>query len=155
MKELRKVTQGTPSSFALRYVASHPQVFMILSGMASEEQMEDNIQTMTHFVPFSREEYETADKIRDILFATRAIPCTSCHYCTPGCPMKIKIPEIFTICNSETLFHSWTSKEDYQKLTEDSTPASRCIHCNQCQRICPQHLPIPSLLEEAAKKFED
>lgn len=151
---LKECGQGSPASYALRFVASHPQIFMILSGMGSKEQMDDNLTTMKHFVPFNEKEFETINKVRKILIDKHSIPCTTCHYCTPGCPMQIKIPEIFTISNSETLFHSWHPKRDYEELTLDSAKASACIKCGQCEAICPQHLPIIKLLEDIAKKYE-
>lgn len=32
--------------------------------------------------------------------------------------------------------------------------ASDCIKCGKCERVCPQHLPIRTLLEDVAKEFE-
>ena len=33
-------------------------------------------------------------------------------------------------------------------------PVRGCIACGQCESVCPQHLPITSLLEKAAEMFE-
>lgn len=32
--------------------------------------------------------------------------------------------------------------------------ASDCIKCGQCEKVCPQHLHIRELLQDAAKEFE-
>lgn len=32
--------------------------------------------------------------------------------------------------------------------------ASDCIGCRQCERACPQHLPITDYLKDVAAKFE-
>lgn len=46
--------------------------------------------------------------------------------------------------------HSWM----YRQRTQDRGKASDCIKCGACERICPQHLPVRSLLEEVAAEFE-
>lgn len=151
---LKECGKGSPASYALRYVGSHDQIFMILSGMGTREQMLDNISTMKDFVPFGEKEFTAVKKVNEILTKAHTIPCTSCHYCTPGCPMQIPIPEIFAIRNNETLFHVWSPKKDYEKLTMDKSKASACIACGQCEGICPQQLEIISLLKEIAEKYE-
>nr|WP_300308596.1 4Fe-4S binding protein [uncultured Anaerostipes sp.] len=32
--------------------------------------------------------------------------------------------------------------------------SSQCIGCGQCEKACPQHLPIREYLKDAAEKFE-
>ncbi len=44
------------ASWALRFAASHEGVMMVLSGMNTMEQMEDNIRTMKEFQPMNEEE---------------------------------------------------------------------------------------------------
>ena len=151
---LKECGEGSPASYALRFVGSHPQIFMMLSGMGTIEQMEDNISTMKDFVPLDQKEFDAINKVKEILIKANSIACTSCHYCTPGCPMQIKIPEIFRVSNSETLFRAWHPKEEYQELVLDSSKASQCLKCGQCEGVCPQHLPIMSLLEKIAEKYE-
>jgi len=45
----------------------------------------------------------------------------------------------------------WRSKNFYSGLIERSGKASDCIGCGQCESVCPQHLPIIELLQEAAE----
>lgn len=42
----------------------------------------------------------------------------------------------------------------YNNQKANRGKASDCIKCGKCEKICPQHLSIRSLLEDVAKEFE-
>ena len=46
-------SDASDASWALRWVAGHPNVHVVLSGMSAEEQLADNLTTFDHFVPLS------------------------------------------------------------------------------------------------------
>ncbi|MCR4618477.1 MAG: aldo/keto reductase [Lachnospiraceae bacterium] len=145
-------------SWAIRFAASHKNVFMVLSGMSNLAQMEDNSNYMQNFVPLTDEEQaiclRAAEKIRSDI----AIPCTACSYCTDGCPMKIAIPKYFALYNNVKKIVGAkdlkSAKEEYEELAKTYGKASKCIGCGQCERICPQHLPIIEHLKAVAEMFE-
>ena len=91
------------ASWALRFVGSLPGIMTILSGMSTEEQMKDNI------------------------------GCTSCRYCTPGCPMNISIPDVFRAVNTMNLYGDvFRPKAFYGGLIgQGHGRASACIECGQ------------------------
>lgn len=142
------------ASWAIRFAASLSNVMIVLSGMSSEEQMRDNLSYMQHFKPLTPEEQNVIKEARRVLLSFDRIPCTGCHYCTPGCPQGIHIPEIFSVMNVYRMYG------DLKKARMDYTwrpggpKASACIHCGQCEGACPQHLPIISLLEEVVDTLE-
>ena len=146
------------ASWALRYVGSLPGVMTILSGMSTEEQMQDNIGTFTHFEPLSAEEKALVEEVRDRILEIPQIGCTSCRYCVDGCPMKIAIPDIFRSVNMIRRFPKNTGRprNGYERMVSDgkSARASECIQCGQCEGVCPQHLPVISLLEEASSMLD-
>ena len=142
----------TVASWALRFVGTLPGVMTILSGMSTEEQMDDNIGTFTNFEPLSKEEMDVVDEVTADVLSTPQIGCTACKYCCDGCPMGISIPDVFRTINTLRRYpDDWRSKNFYSGLIGRSGKASDCIGCGQCESVCPQHLPIIDLLKEAAE----
>ena len=143
------------ASWAIRFVASLENVMVVLSGMSNIAQMKDNISYMKDFKPLSEDEQAVIKKAQDILASVPQVPCTACHYCTEGCPMQIKIPDIFSAVNRELVFNQTErAVKSYSKAVEEGGKASDCIHCLQCEDACPQHIHITEWLEKAAEMFE-
>ena len=139
------------ASWALRYVASLPGVMTVLSGMSNIDQVKDNIDTFTDFEPITDEEMRIIDEVTDEILSIPQIGCTACKYCTPGCPMKISIPDVFRTINTLRRYpDDWRSKNFYSGLVTRSGRASDCVACGQCEKVCPQHLPIIDLMKEAS-----
>ena len=136
------------ASWALRYVAEKDNLLAVLSGMSSVEQMKDNLGFMKDFRPLSEHEEEVIRRVQEALNKDKSIPCTACRYCTKGCPMEIPIPDIFTVENRKKGSPEFRVKREYTIVTAGRGKASDCIQCGQCEGVCPQHLPIISLLEQ-------
>ena len=143
------------ASWALRFAASLDGVLAVLSGMSNLEQVDDNLVTMSDFQPLNDAEQKVIQQAQHILGNSAAIACTACHYCTAGCPKKIAIPEIFAAANKQLANgQKAEAAAAYAVATAEGGKASACIHCKQCERICPQHLPITDLLGRCAAMFE-
>ncbi len=146
---------ASPSSWAVRYAASLPGVDIVLSGMSTIEQVNDNISYMKDFKPLNEDEFQLLEKARGIYESMDRIPCTSCRYCTPGCPMEIHIPDIFSVVNLYKTYGNLEKAKIEYRVRPIGPRASECVACGQCESACPQHLPIIDLLKEAAALLED
>ena len=146
---------GSPASYALRFAAGFPGIMMVLSGMSNMEQMQDNISFMRDFNPLNDKEMEAVKQVQKIFHSMHLIPCTSCRYCTDGCPKHISIPDLFATMNTKQLYHDWNADYYYNVVhTAPGRKASDCLKCGKCEKVCPQHLPIRKLLDDVAKEFE-
>lgn len=151
---LRELHGGSLASYAIRFAAGFPGIRMVLSGMSSLAQMQDNISYMKNFVPLNKRELAAIEDVQEVFNGLHLIPCTACRYCTDGCPQHIAIPDLFATMNSKKLYKDWNADYYYGIHTGPGRRASDCLKCGKCEKACPQHLPIRQLLEDVAKKFE-
>ena len=139
------------ASWALRLVASLPNVRVILSGMSNMEQVEDNLATFgDQSIVLSQEESAVVDAAAQALNQTKSILCTGCRYCD-GCPTGVDIPAVFQAYNNMLLFDKpGASRMFYQgQILAENRGADRCTSCGACAAVCPQGLAVPELLATA------
>lgn len=141
-------------SWAIRFAASLENVMVVLSGMSSLAQVEDNTGYMGDFHPLTAQERQVVDQVTDILNKETAIPCTACRYCVEGCPQHIAIPDYFALYNAKRRTGGITQLVYYTNLTRENGKASDCVECGQCEGACPQHISIIQWLKEVAKTYE-
>lgn len=144
------------ASWAIRFVASLEGIITVLSGMSNIKQMQDNLSYMKNFRPFNEEEQKIMQQVQRIMGSSSTIPCTACHYCIDGCPKQIPIPDIFSAVNKQ-LGNGQRAEalKCYQEAAAEGHRASDCINCKQCERVCPQHLPITEHLKQCAEILEN
>lgn len=143
------------ASWAIRFVASLDGILTVLSGMSTTGQMKDNLSYMKDFKPLNEDEQKIIQQAQRIMGNSAAIPCTTCHYCTDGCPKQVPIPEILAALNKH-LGNGQTTQaiSDYAQAATPGHKASDCIGCGQCERACPQKLPITQYLKDCEALLE-
>ena len=144
-------------SWAMRFAASRENVIMVLSGMNTMEQLQDNMAALDDFKPLNEKECRTLEQVCAIINENKAIACTTCRYCEDVCPRNIPIPDYFALYNSakRAITDNLSSQFMYYlNLAETRGNPSDCIFCRRCEKACPQHLPITESLKDVAATFK-
>ncbi len=137
--------------WGFRYLYNMPEVSVILSGVTTMEQLQENIEIFQHAQPnvMSSDEMQLLLDIKETFIANYAVPCTNCNYCMP-CPAGVNIPEAFNYYNLKQMTNHWTDSVLYKKeLMGTNSDASQCIECGACEQQCPQSIEIIKKLKEA------
>lgn len=136
------------ASFALRWVGSLPGVKVVLSGMSTMEQVEDNLKTFGEFKALSEKEKDTVDKVVALINSRVQNGCTGCGYCMP-CPAGVEIPRNFRTWNTYHMYRNYNMvKDEWEKHLGEEHKAKNCIKCGKCEQVCPQKLSIRADLEK-------
>ncbi|MFZ5571042.1 MAG: aldo/keto reductase [Thermodesulfobacteriota bacterium] len=151
----------TPAEWAFRWLWNHPEITMVLSGMNEEQHIAENIRIAAEGRPHSLSDQELSlvDRVEETYRRLMKAGCTGCRYCMP-CPAGVDIPGCFEIYNSFHMFDDQkTARLFYLSRLSGAfgtnpAHASLCEKCGQCEKACPQGLPIQSLLEDVARTFE-
>lgn len=134
--------EASAASFALRWVGSLPNVKVILSGMTTMEQVEDNLKTFKEFKPLSEAEKQTVDEVRAILDSRVQNGCTGCRYCMP-CPAGVDIPGCFSAWNTYHVYQNYYAVNwNWEVNIGEAHQAKNCVECGKCEQACPQKLSI-------------
>jgi predicted aldo/keto reductase-like oxidoreductase len=142
-------TVGTPE-VALRFVLANPSVSVALSGMSTDEMIEQNVRIASMTQPLGADEKESIEASLLRFAELSKLYCTGCNYCMP-CPMGVKIPRVFELMN---LHRVWgltdNAKSGYQKLVKKGGSVDPCVLCGNCESKCPQEIKIIEQLQECA-----
>jgi predicted aldo/keto reductase-like oxidoreductase len=133
----------TPAEWALSWLWSKPEVSVVLSGMSTMQQVEDNVAyaSRSSVGMFTTQDLEAVARARDAYNRLCPVPCTGCRYCMP-CPNGVAIPEVFTVFNSGVMFSNMDHpRGNYASMPEEQR-ASSCVQCRTCEALCPQSIPI-------------
>ena len=132
---------------ALRFVASNPNVTVVIPGMAEEKEIGQNVEAIANTAPLTAAEQGKIAQIRQSLGTNF---CRRCNYCAP-CTVGINIPAMFLFEGYYTRYHL----EDWAKGRYDGVAktASDCIGCGECETRCPYNLPIREMLKNVEKVF--
>jgi predicted aldo/keto reductase-like oxidoreductase len=149
----RYLAEGTDLSVAqagLRFVASHKEITITLSGMTTKAHVDDAVKAVEGLEERPAREIVAEYESRGVSLNDL---CTSCGYCN-YCPVGIPIPKFMDSYNQKIL----SGGED-QEITGrlkghwgvDINEAKQCIACRKCEGLCTQHLPIVARLQEIAE----
>lgn len=148
----------TPAMHAFRWLWDQEQVTCVLSGMNSQEMLDENIRTASEIEPggMTKEEHDLIDKVKEAIASKVRVPCTGCGYCMP-CPAGVNIPGAFRCLNEVYTESKKGARWEYLQnmaFREKQSGAGKCMKCGKCEQHCPQGIQIRSELSFTAKEME-
>ena len=143
------------ADLALKFVLSNPNVSVALSGMGSEEMLDDNISITSRddYDKISKIEKESIDSIATRFKELCDNICTGCKYCQP-CPNDVNISFIFEALQRYQIYGDRDqAKRDYSVIGKmpwaPGKDALACEECGECLEKCPQSIEIIEQLKNA------
>ena len=148
----------TPAQWAFRWLWDQEEVTVVLSGMNSDEMVQDNLATAsdTKTGELTESDRQMLARVVKSLNAKMKVGCTGCGYCMP-CPKNVDIPGTFAAYNRRFQEGKFWALKEYAMCTaarKTSTAASNCIGCGKCEKHCPQGIQIRKHLQDAKKELE-
>jgi len=135
-------------------VWDEPGVSLLLSGMSAMDHVIANVEVAEKGLPssLSADDHQLVEQVADVYRSLTKADCTGCRYCMP-CPSGVDIPEVLAHLNDSFLYGDVESEREMYAM-RGIGKASDCARCGQCEEVCPQHIDIMDLLEEAAGILE-
>ncbi|MFO7637418.1 MAG: aldo/keto reductase [Clostridia bacterium] len=147
-----------PVEWAFRWLYNRPEIKVILSGMSTMGQLEENLEIFKDAKAGSMDEEETRimDAATKIILDRTKVKCTACKYCMP-CPQGVNIPFLFSLYNNYSRFEgkeeARRNYKEWKAREQGRFTADLCIRCGLCEPQCPQSIPIPDILEELDREL--
>ncbi len=149
-----------PVAWALNWLWNQPEVTVVLSGMGSDKQLAQNLETANtaKVDMLSKSELKIFDSVLEAFNESYKVPCTGCNYCMP-CPHNVNIPGCFAAYNMSYATGMFSGTQQYMTTTGIFDPtknfgASSCKKCGKCEKHCPQHISIMKSLDDVKKRME-
>jgi predicted aldo/keto reductase-like oxidoreductase len=129
---------------ALKYVYNNPDTDLVIPGVLSIAEVEENWAVWQGDLNLTTEETELIERDKAELGNQF---CRGCNYCQP-CPQDIPISYILR-AEKQMLRRMGWSDSRVEGLKKAFEKAETCIECGSCESRCPYELPIIRLLPEA------
>ena len=139
-------------AWAFRFLQSIEGVTMVLSGMSTMQQLEDNLKTFGEDKPLNEKEMDVLMSVVDRMLERKSVPCTACHYCVSHCPQGLDIPRLISLYNEHFITiegggFDFIAPMALSVIPDEKRPAS-CLHCHSCEQVCPQQIKISDMMSD-------
>jgi predicted aldo/keto reductase-like oxidoreductase len=88
------------------------------------------------------------NRVRDVYFNLKAIPCTGCRGCMP-CPQNIDVPRIFELYNDAIIYGNPAIPRSVYR--DEGDDAAACSECGLCVKACGRRIVITDWLPKARR----
>lgn len=140
-------------AWAFRFLQGIEGVTMILSGMSTMEQLQNNIRTFETERKLNKTEWDTLLGIAEEMIQ-KILPCTACRYCTAHCPKGLDIPKLLELYNEHCFTGGgFIAPMALMAMPQEKHP-SACIGCRSCEAVCPQQIKISEAMADFHKKLK-
>jgi len=126
---------------ALKFILSNDNVDVVIPGMMSVPEVEENAAVGAGSYALSTEELKLIEKDKVELGDQF---CHGCDYCQP-CPQEIPISFVLRAEMQFLKLTGWTTQHERQ-FQNAKAKVPTCIKCGICESKCPYQLPIRELL---------
>jgi len=136
-------SKRTPADWALQWLWNQPEVSVVLSGMSTMQQVEENVASAgaSGISTLTEEGLELVRRVGEEYEGLYPIPCTKCGYCLP-CPNGVDIPRLFELFNRGKAYNSVEqARFRYEQVPEEAR-ANACQKCHECEDLCPQKILV-------------
>ena len=138
---------------ALRFLNSFQEIDILLSGMPSKEQIDENCRAFEESESIINKKFE---------LKTDQSLCSGCNYCAP-CSVGIPISACMQAYNHKIMMESSDKELDDKLLTNDIFvrirangivfhDLPRCVSCHVCESRCTQKIDISNRLKYLEEK---
>jgi uncharacterized protein len=146
----------SPVEWGLRYLWNQPEVNVVLSGMSTMAQVNENLEIAERgqVNSLTKDEMKLYEEVKDVYREKIHVGCTGCNYCMP-CPRGVDIPLNLSLLNDVYMYQNMEKPcGNYKFLSAKKMSAGYCNQCGDCEKKCTQNLQITKYLAENVDLFE-
>lgn len=138
------------ASWAFRFVSSLDNVAVMLSGMNTKQQLDDNVLRISELYEnrfgLTIDENKVLKETVEIISNRNTNLCTGCNYCRDECPNGIRISALFKMYNEYMLDGDLDKFRKAYLSIPYNERADYCAFCKRCEKRCPQYISITDWL---------
>jgi predicted aldo/keto reductase-like oxidoreductase len=134
---------------ALKYVFNDPSIDIVIPGVMSIEEIDENWEVWQGDLTITPQELELIEYDKRELGDSF---CRGCNYCQP-CPQEIPISYMLR-AEKQMLRRMGWSESRIEGMKKAFAKVETCIECGACESRCPYELPVLKLLPEAVASLK-
>ena len=139
---------------ALRFLLANPHVSAAIVGYTSVKEVEESVQALESPETLTEDCRQSLIRSIDKVERPQGNFCTGCGYCKE-CPQEFK-PHVFMKIMRDFALYVDESKRlpqwlavRYDGRENARKRLNRCVECGECEKKCPQGLPIVAAIRQA------